>query len=80
MSDKTINATDADYILSHKLFIGAFDKVRESYIEAIEQGDITDDIRKDKLMLGLQNLKAVKACIEAHIADAELEAILPEEF
>lgn len=80
MSEKTNAALDADFILNNRVFRGAFEKVRESYIQAIEDGDITDDIRRDKLMLGLQNLKAIKGCLEAHIADAELDAVIPEEF
>lgn len=74
------NAMDADYILNHPLFVGAFTKVREAYIEGIEEGNIVDELRRDKLMLGLQNLKAIKRCLEAHIADAEIEAKLPEDF
>ncbi len=80
MTEQANKALDADYILHHPLFVGAFNKIRESYIIAIESGDITDEKRRDKLMLGLQNLKAVKGCLEEHIANAELEAMIPEEF
>jgi hypothetical protein len=80
VSEANTNALDAEYILHHRLFVGAFNTVRESYIQAIEEGDITDNNRRDKLMLGLQNLKVIKSCLEAHIANAELAANIPEEF
>lgn len=75
-----LNALDASMLLNHPLFIQAFEKVRESYILSIEAGDITDEKMRDKLMLGLQNLVAVKAQLETHIVNAQLQAQPIEEF
>ena len=79
-TENEFKALDAKMILEHPLFSQAFDKVRESYILTIETGDITDDGLRDKLMLGLQNLAAIRAQLEAHIVNAQLQAQPIEEF
>lgn len=79
-SQAEFNALDAQMILDHPIFIQAFEKVRESYIMTIESGDISDETMRDKLMLGLQNLVAIKGQLESHIVNAQLEAQPIERF
>lgn len=76
--DLKILAGEAQMLLSHPLLKGALDTIRENTVQAIEDGDITDDILRDKLMITLQVVKEVRLQLYSHIENEQMDSISPE--
>lgn len=68
MSDQTeINSAEAEFILNHPIFKGAFEAVKEYYVQQLESSQVQDDDSIKALTFGLKALALVKREIEQHI-------------
>ena len=72
--DLKILAGEAHMLLSHPLLKGALDAIRDNTVQAIEDGDITDDILRDKLMITLQVVKEVRLQLYSHIENEQMDS------
>lgn len=79
-TDEELKAKEARFIIGHPLFKEAFEAVRQAYVVEIENMNFTNEVLRDKLMFGLQNLKSVREALESHIVTADLKNQLPEDF
>ena len=84
MAEKTqgeINALDADYILSHPLFITAFARSEQNLIDKMRYAGMGIDAQVAlRLSLSLQLLEGLKEDIKGYIEDAEYQSRYVEKF
>ena len=74
MTDKEIRAQRAQELLESPEFKQAFNAVRESLVQGIEQCPFNDERQRDLLMLGLQLLPQIQQQFEKVIQEGLLEA------
>lgn len=70
--DIQLRAKEADMIMNHPLFVETFDYIRDQLILELEEGDLTDEKVRDKIMMSLQNLKAIKSFLTQQMQSATL--------
>ena len=70
---KAFEAQDAHYILNHPLVQNAFSSIRAHYVTEIENVKMTSDgPERDRLMMGLKNLKTLQNYFEECINTGKL--------
>ena len=61
------NAEQAGFILSHPLWVGAFQGIEKDIFEQIALTNMHDTGSQQELIRSLKNLRRVKAALELHI-------------
>jgi hypothetical protein len=79
--DEQRRAAEAQFLIDHPLFSGAFDAVREALINQIELGRVQDERTQRDLFIALKQLSKVRRLIEEHVKTGEMaeQTHYPEE-
>jgi hypothetical protein len=67
------DSVEAQQLLDNRLFNASFNDLRDNLIMRIEDNDLKDDVMRDKVMLSLQLLKAIKGYFEQRVQEGALD-------